>query len=91
METQTDSILFLFLSMVTIAASLYLPEHISFICRRAYYYLGGDGHHVSASSPSLSSIVSMSSKTVGEAVKGTAAAVLEGASGVVGEGVVEEL
>ncbi|KAL1306602.1 hypothetical protein AAFC00_005286 [Neodothiora populina] len=40
-----NSILFLFLSMVTIAASLYLPEHITFICRRAFYYVAGDFEH----------------------------------------------
>ena len=28
--------------MVTIAASLYLPEHIAMILRRAYYYAIGD-------------------------------------------------
>ena len=38
----TDSFLFLFLSMIIIAASLYLPEHISFIVRRAWFYWGGD-------------------------------------------------
>lgn len=38
----TDSILFLFLSMVIIAASLYLPEHVAVIARRAYYYAVGD-------------------------------------------------
>jgi len=38
----TDSILFLFLAMVTIAASLYLPSHILVIGRRAYYYALGD-------------------------------------------------
>ncbi|GAB7351278.1 hypothetical protein MBLNU459_g1696t1 [Dothideomycetes sp. NU459] len=37
-----NSVLFLFLSMVTIAASLYLPEHIAIIARRAYYYIAGD-------------------------------------------------
>ncbi|GAB7340770.1 hypothetical protein MBLNU457_7143t1 [Dothideomycetes sp. NU457] len=37
-----NSILFLFLAMVTIAASLYLPSHISVIGRRAYYYALGD-------------------------------------------------
>lgn len=37
-----DSILFLFLSMVTIAVALYLPRHVSIIAHRAYYYLSGD-------------------------------------------------
>ncbi|KAH0292238.1 hypothetical protein M436DRAFT_78845 [Aureobasidium namibiae CBS 147.97] len=37
-----NSILFLFLSMVTIAVALYLPRHVSIIAHRAYYYLSGD-------------------------------------------------
>jgi hypothetical protein len=37
-----DSILFLFLSMVTIAVALYLPRHVSIIAHRAYYYVSGD-------------------------------------------------
>lgn len=40
--TSIDSILFLFLSMVTIAVALYLPRHVSIIAHRAYYYLSGD-------------------------------------------------
>ena len=40
--TLTDSFLFLFLSMIIIAASLYLPEHISTIMRRAWFYWAGD-------------------------------------------------
>jgi len=38
----TDSFLFLFLSMIIVAASLYLPEHISSIMRRVCFYWGGD-------------------------------------------------
>ncbi|KAF2810583.1 uncharacterized protein BDZ99DRAFT_386242 [Mytilinidion resinicola] len=37
-----NSFLFLFLSMIIIAASLYLPEHLSLLARRAFYYWGGD-------------------------------------------------
>ncbi|KAF2840438.1 hypothetical protein M501DRAFT_903925, partial [Patellaria atrata CBS 101060] len=37
-----NSFLFLFLSMIIIATSLYLPEHISTIARRAFYYYAGD-------------------------------------------------
>jgi hypothetical protein len=28
--------------MIIIAASLYLPEHLSLLVRRAFYYWGGD-------------------------------------------------
>jgi Small subunit of serine palmitoyltransferase-like len=37
-----DSILFLALSLLLIAAFLYLPEHIATISRRAFYYCFGD-------------------------------------------------
>lgn len=37
-----DSILFLALSLLLIAAFLYLPEHIATIGRRAFYYCFGD-------------------------------------------------
>ena len=40
--TLADSFLFLFLSMIIVAASLYLPEHISSIMRRVCFYWGGD-------------------------------------------------
>ncbi|KAF2755169.1 hypothetical protein EJ05DRAFT_478971 [Pseudovirgaria hyperparasitica] len=39
-----NSFLFLFLSMIIIAASLYLPEHITTIAHRVFYYLAGDEH-----------------------------------------------
>lgn len=49
----TDSFLFLFLSMIIIAASLYLPEHVAGIANRAFYYWAGDDSgDVTASSPS---------------------------------------
>ena len=37
-----DSFLFLFLSMIIIAASLYLPEHIMTMLSRAWFYYAGD-------------------------------------------------
>lgn len=37
-----DSILFLFLAMVSIAVALYLPRHVRIIAHRAYYYVSGD-------------------------------------------------
>lgn len=38
----TDSILFLLLSLLIIAASLYLPEHVGIIFNRVLYYFSGD-------------------------------------------------
>ncbi|KAG8532063.1 uncharacterized protein KY384_003700 [Bacidia gigantensis] len=37
-----DSFLILFLSMIIIAASLYLPEHVTTVFRRAWFYYAGD-------------------------------------------------
>ena len=37
-----DSIVFLLLSLLIIAASLYLPEHIFVVTKRIFYYVSGD-------------------------------------------------
>ncbi|KAF9731795.1 hypothetical protein PMIN01_09724 [Paraphaeosphaeria minitans] len=37
-----NSVLFLLLSLLIIAASLYLPEHIAFMANRMFYYFSGD-------------------------------------------------
>jgi hypothetical protein len=37
-----DSVLFLLLSLLIIAASLYLPEHLSIITSRIFYYYSGN-------------------------------------------------
>jgi hypothetical protein len=41
-NTTTDSVLFLLLSLLIIAASLYLPEHLSIIASRIFYYYSGN-------------------------------------------------
>jgi len=38
----TDSFLFLFFSMIIIAITLYLPQHIAFLTNRAWFYYNGD-------------------------------------------------
>jgi hypothetical protein len=38
----TDSVLFLLLSLLIIAASLYLPEHLTIIANRMFYYFSGN-------------------------------------------------
>jgi hypothetical protein len=40
--TQADSLLFLLLSITIIAGCLYLPDHISTIAGRIYYYVNGE-------------------------------------------------
>lgn len=37
-----DSFLFIFLSMLILAASLYLPHHVHTIASRAWFYYAGD-------------------------------------------------
>lgn len=46
-----DSILFLFISMIIIAASLYLPEHVVYMWNRAWFYYAGDDTAVAAGKP----------------------------------------
>ncbi|MCJ1393039.1 hypothetical protein MMC18_005911 [Xylographa bjoerkii] len=50
-----NSFLVLFLSMIIIAASLYLPEHISTIMRRAWFYWAGDETTAMGTKSALSS------------------------------------
>ncbi|KAI9839357.1 MAG: hypothetical protein M1837_002124 [Sclerophora amabilis] len=45
-----NSFLFLFLSMIIIAASLYLPHHINFLANRAWFYYAGDDAAATAAS-----------------------------------------
>jgi hypothetical protein len=45
----TDSVLFLLLSLLIIAASLYLPEHLTIIANRMFYYLSGNHETLSSS------------------------------------------
>ena len=40
--SQLDSFLFLFFSMIIIAITLYLPQHIAFLTNRAWFYYNGD-------------------------------------------------
>ena len=47
----TDSVLFLLLSLLIIAASLYLPEHLTIIANRMSYYLSGNRDALANSTP----------------------------------------
>lgn len=66
-----DSILFLTLTLLTIAACLYLPEHIAIITRRVAWYIAGGGEdNVTAStSASVSSVAGVAAKTTGALVQ----------------------
>ncbi|KAF9701219.1 hypothetical protein EKO04_000376 [Ascochyta lentis] len=49
-----NSVLFLLLSLLIIAASLYLPEHLSIIASRIfYYYSGNENAHASLANKGL--------------------------------------
>jgi hypothetical protein len=52
----TDSVLFLLISLLTIAAFLYLPDHLLTIARRAFYYYAGDESGSSAVAMTASSL-----------------------------------
>ena len=48
-----NSILFLLLSLLIIAASLYLPEHVTVIANRVFYYFSGDEATLAASAQKM--------------------------------------
>jgi hypothetical protein len=51
-----DSVLFLFVAMTSIAAALYLPDHISEIARRAFYYWAGEASLANNSTKAVDAI-----------------------------------
>ncbi|TAQ85630.1 hypothetical protein B7494_g6043 [Chlorociboria aeruginascens] len=63
-----NSFLFLFFSMIVIAMTLYLPQHIAFLTNRAWFYYNGPE---SAKSAMQSAVESATSSTLGEKVKET--------------------
>ncbi|KAG9249191.1 hypothetical protein BJ878DRAFT_563436 [Calycina marina] len=63
-----NSFLFLFSSMVLIAMTLYLPQHIAFLINRGFFYYNGDE---CAKSALASVLESSASTTVVEKVKET--------------------
>ncbi|KAK5118644.1 hypothetical protein LTR85_008109 [Meristemomyces frigidus] len=54
-----NSVLFLTFSMITIAITLYLPNHLSMIMRRGYYYFAGEA--------AISDISAQAASTAGKA------------------------
>ncbi|OAL55408.1 hypothetical protein IQ07DRAFT_639092 [Pyrenochaeta sp. DS3sAY3a] len=49
-----NSVLFLLLSLLIIAASLYLPEHLTIIANRMFYYFSGNEETLAASAQKAS-------------------------------------
>jgi hypothetical protein len=64
--SRVDSALFLILSMILIACSLYLPEHVTTISRRVFYYIAGD-----VEGAPTSAIVAATKETLTEVVEAT--------------------
>jgi len=67
-----NSFLFLFISMILIATALYLPQHIAFLSRRAFFYYHGDDVATSAkaSLPHVATQTAMRMRDAVEAVRG---------------------
>lgn len=61
-----DSCIFIIFSMVLIAGCLYLPQHITFLMNRAWFYYQGDGDSKDALSSSVSEAVAT---TVGDRLR----------------------
>ncbi|KAK0383386.1 hypothetical protein NLU13_9299 [Sarocladium strictum] len=72
------SILFLLSGLGAIAAALYLPHHIYFLCGRAWYYINGEHIDVAASAREAVKVITEGASvgTTGEVLKETAEAVV---------------
>jgi hypothetical protein len=64
-----DSLVFLILSAVIIATSMYLPQHISTIASRAYFYYSGDEGAAAGLSPTPASSALVQQQTTVALVK----------------------
>ncbi|MCJ1446776.1 MAG: hypothetical protein MMC23_007283 [Stictis urceolatum] len=77
----SDSFLFLVLSLIIIAAALYLPEHISTIARRAAFYWAGEDAHAQLKdalvSEKVTQLTARTATAVREVVAQAATPVLE--------------
>ncbi|CAL3965975.1 hypothetical protein PZA11_002780 [Diplocarpon coronariae] len=78
-----NSFLFLFFSMVVIAMTLYLPQHITFLTSRAWFYYNGDE---SAKTAAQSFLESPRSTGFAEKVQETVAAGTGAGSTILGAG-----
>ncbi|EKD13516.1 uncharacterized protein L3040_008616 [Drepanopeziza brunnea f. sp. 'multigermtubi'] len=72
-----NSFLFLFFSMIIIAMTLYLPQHIAFLTNRAWFYYNGDE---SAKTAVQSVMENKTSKVMFDKIKETAVAAGAGSS-----------
>jgi len=74
-----NTLLLSFLSMLVVAAYVYLPDHIAAICSHIYYYWAGDGSHIADYMPSANAALRDSTidlNTLSETAKGPTTTVL---------------
>ncbi|TGO14000.1 hypothetical protein BTUL_0060g00590 [Botrytis tulipae] len=63
-----NSFLFLFFSMIIIAMTLYLPQHITFLTNRAWFYYNGDESAKSSLTSATPVIEAVAKETIAKAV-----------------------
>jgi len=84
-----NSFLFLFFSMIVIAMTLYLPQHLAFLTNRAWFYYHGDETNAPATAAAESLVESPVGAALVEKVQETivrAATAAVGGSAVAGVG-----
>jgi hypothetical protein len=64
----TDSIFFLLFSLTFIAATLYLPHHMSFLIGRAWYYINGE--HIDVAVAAKEAVKEISANVLQETATG---------------------
>ncbi|KAF2790785.1 hypothetical protein K505DRAFT_250426 [Melanomma pulvis-pyrius CBS 109.77] len=65
-----NSVLFLIIALLIIAASLYLPEHIFIVTKRMFYYFSGDEETLNTANKAAHQALSSSSHMISEAFLG---------------------
>lgn len=83
------SVVFLLFSMTTIAAALYLPQHLAFLVDRAWFYVNGGEASSGAASNMIASAnkesLSLSVSSLGAAATHVASAATEAAESTIRE------
>lgn len=74
-DTCADLILFILISLLVTAASLYLPNHVALIYNRIWYYVHGELKYITAASPGKTSLaadgLNLASQTIQSAADAT--------------------
>ncbi|KAM0691360.1 hypothetical protein Q7P36_010131 [Cladosporium allicinum] len=89
-----NSVLFLLVSMLGIAAALYLPDHIAIIARRSFYYWAGDaslGNSTQKAADTIWQTAARATDAVVDAVSGFAGSAAAANASAVAQKVAEEV